>query len=1673
MSLLRRCWLLSTIRIFKRPNPWLFSLLSCVVCLGFLEITFSTPTSASPNSNASANTALEFFTFGDLETTFPKALQSLEERLPATLQPELQQLAKSSLFASLQKKGNSPLTRGELRTFIRAIYEVIRFSDIAVPYPWEGLDLSDPRYFEDPSPATKQEAVELFRFDAAPAPPQKVWAYSGNQSAILKWEEVKGASFYQVWRSSDPLTPLVKIEGVMVFGDHFEDFGLRNGKTYFYAVTAGNVLSESRFSDEVTCTPEAVLISIPTPGASRKIASARAQASAAAPPLGVPLAMGTLSATPGNGSVKLSWSSLAGATAYTVRRSTSSGGGYADFSGNSTPSTELTVTGLTNGTTYYFTAFASNATGAGPLSPEVSARPIAPPGAPSGVTATASNALVTLRWNAVPNATSYRVLRSTTRGGGYADFPGNSTSALSLVDSGLTNGTPYYYVIAAANASGQGVNSVEVSATPLPPPAPPTGVVSTPGNTSVTLRWTASPGATSYKVLRSLTPGGPYAEFPSNTTSATSLSVLGLTNGLPYYFVVTATNAGGTSPVSAEASGMPWGVLPTPTGLVAAPGNAVATLSWNAVAGATSYRIRRSTTSGTGFADFPGNVTSAVALTDTGLSNNTTYFYTVQALSASASSPFSAQTSVRPIPPPSSPLGLTVSLSGSSAVVRWSPVAGATAYRVLRSGTRGGPYSDFTGNVLTSTSLTVTGLATGSPYYFVVTASNAGGLSPLSTEVGALPVAGSVTATSGNARVTLRWNPVPDATSYRVLRSTTSGSGYSDFPNNLTTALTLTDASVSNGTVYYYVVQATNPTASSANSAQVVGRPVAPPTAPSGLTANAGVGSTRLRWTAVPGAASYIVYRSTQPNTGFAVFSGNTTTATLLNVAGLTNGTPYYFRVMASNAGGDSPLSSTVSAVPGASEAMVDADGDGVPDLWEVRRGSNPRGATSLPAFDALVDASLPASNPASKQFRTFQEAYDSLPLNSDYYAVVQVKRGLYESGLQMPTTPGSVLKKVAWVGELGASRATGLEGVQLSSLANWSLTSDTWIYGFVWEGKGDSVSAAAVSAQSVPAATSLPRVWMRNCIVRNWRMPWMGPPAVLNAGAEVELQHCTLSDCSSWEWGIDDYQSSAPILHQSGSLRILNSIVWDRDALSTAKGVSGDLAGLSIQTSIVQGSPKGGTHLDPKLTKGGWLTSSSSACFGKGSAGMAEFDIHRETRPAAAPDLGADQWLNTQAASGSLLPDWWKLWWFGTLQVNQTGDSNGDGRSELLEFAEATSPVVDQDGDGLPDWWEVYHFGNIGSQGALDDPDNDLRNNLVEFQQDTWPLYPETDYDGDSDGLPDWWEIRYFGSITAQNGEGDPDLDGRTNWEEYALDGTNPTQSDDTDRDGLPDWWEIRVFGSITAQTGNGDADRDGRSNRLEFLEGTDPLSTDYDYDGDQDGLPDYWEIQFFGSATAQNGSGDPDKDGIPNFEEYSWGSDPTETDQTYDGDGDGLPDYWEIRYFGSVAAHNAVSDPDKDGRNNLREFQEGTDPSQSQDFDGDGLDDALEIRLFGTLAETKLTDFDGDGLSNGLEMDTLRTNPASAMTAYGIHDAIAWRLGVFTTAAGWNLDSDLDGLSLLQELLRGTNPFAADSDGDGVLDGQDKAPLDSLVGATAPTGVPGAPILELFSPPGARPLP
>ncbi|HZM80550.1 MAG TPA: fibronectin type III domain-containing protein [Candidatus Limnocylindrales bacterium] len=271
----------------------------------------------------------------------------------------------------------------------------------------------------------------------------------------------------------------------------------------------------------------------------------------------VPAGPGNLRGTAADKSVALAWNSVSGATSYKLYRGTKSDGEVMNTPVATLTGTSFTDTGLTNGRTYFYFVQAFNSVGGGPLSDEITAVPVAgggggtAPAAPTGLNAVPGNGTVGLSWAASSGATSYSVYRGTSAGGEGTTAIATVTGT-SFTNTGLTNGTRYYYKVRATNAAGSSGLSAEVSAVPSAtgtPPRVPFGVVITPRTGNILLQWGFMSEATGYNVYRSTTPGA--ETLLVHVTSPTYIDT-GVTAGVTYYYQFTATNAGGESARTAE-----------------------------------------------------------------------------------------------------------------------------------------------------------------------------------------------------------------------------------------------------------------------------------------------------------------------------------------------------------------------------------------------------------------------------------------------------------------------------------------------------------------------------------------------------------------------------------------------------------------------------------------------------------------------------------------------------------------------------------------------------------------------------------------------------------------------------------------------------------------------------------------------------------------------------------------------------------------------------------------------------------------------------------------------------------------------------------------------------------------------------------------------------------------
>jgi hypothetical protein len=193
-------------------------------------------------------------------------------------------------------------------------------------------------------------------------------------------------------------------------------------------------------------------------------------------------------------------------------------------------------------------------------------------------------------------------------------------------------------------------------------------------------------------------------------------------------------------------------VIPSvPTGLTATPGNANISLSWTSSAGAVSYHLKRATVSGGPYT--LGASPNGTSVSDSSVTNGTTYFYVVSALNSAGESANSAEVSATPVlPVPATPTGLTAIAGDTQVSLSWTASSAATSYHVKRATVTGGPYTQVAAP--TGTTDIDTGRTNGPAYFYVVSAVNTAGESANSTEASATPVhvAADVTITVNPAQ---------------------------------------------------------------------------------------------------------------------------------------------------------------------------------------------------------------------------------------------------------------------------------------------------------------------------------------------------------------------------------------------------------------------------------------------------------------------------------------------------------------------------------------------------------------------------------------------------------------------------------------------------------------------------------------------------------------------------------------------------------------------------------------------------------------------------------------------------------------------------------------------------------------------------------------------------------
>jgi fibronectin type 3 domain-containing protein len=593
-----------------------------------------------------------------------------------------------------------------------------------------------------------------------------------------------------------------------------------------------------------------------------------------------------------------------------------------------------TDTEVTKGVTYYYQVSAVSGSGEGPWSNVVSATPLSLPSAPTSLNASIKNGLINLNWTAPLDGgapiTNYNIYRGLTSGDLL--LLATTDNVLKYVDSKVSIGIEYFYQVSAVNELGEGPRSEEVSATPIILVSEPLDLRAYARDGQVDLIWKVptdrGTSNISYRVYRGPATGAIFL-LVGQVDNQLNLNDTNVTNGVMYFYQVTAVSDTGEGPRSNETWAIPASgpASPNPVNIIA--GEEVIGLTW-------SESVDNSTPI-TGYNVYRGTISYQLSLlvelgdvlwySDNDASIGTMYHYRVSTVNRFGEGPMSYGVSAILVSPPSAPLAFQAFAGDSRINLTWeapvenggSPIVNYNIYRGVTSGDLS--FLAEVGNVLKYSDRMVTN---GVTYYYQIRALNAYKEGQLSFEAVAKPTTRPsaplhLRVIAEGDQIDLRWSaPVDDGgspiTNYYIYRGFETGN--LSFLEGVDNVLSYTDSTffpglpgLIPGLTYYYQVSAVNAPGEGPLSEESFVFLAIPPLPPENLTAVEEDGSVVLSWTAPlfdggEPILKYVVLRSRSGEPDKEVGRVSYDVLTFTDEAPWT-GVKYNYTVYATNAVGD------------------------------------------------------------------------------------------------------------------------------------------------------------------------------------------------------------------------------------------------------------------------------------------------------------------------------------------------------------------------------------------------------------------------------------------------------------------------------------------------------------------------------------------------------------------------------------------------------------------------------------------------------------------------------------------------------------------------------------------------------------------------------------------------
>lgn len=348
-----------------------------------------------------------------------------------------------------------------------------------------------------------------------------------------------------------------------------------------------------------------------------------------------------------------------------------------------------------------------------------------------------SSSQINLTWNDNSNnETGFKIERKT-GSNNYVQVGMVEANTATFSDTGRSNNVTYTYRVRAYNHEGYSNYSNEVSVTTVALPAAPSGLTAKVASSSrISITWKDnSNNETGFKIERK-TAGGSYTQIATVGVNATSYISTGLSNNTRYYYRVRAYNTAGNSNYSNETSAVTGTVPAAPADLAATTvSSSKIKLTWDDNSNnEEGFKIERRTSGGS-YRQIATTGSNSTSYTDSGLSNNTRYYYRVRAYNDTGASGYSSEAGARTEDLLSAPSDFEAEpLSWSKIRLTWDDDSNnETGFKIERR-TAGGSYKQIASVGSNTTSYTDTGLSSNTGYYYRIKAYNSSGYSDYSSE---------------------------------------------------------------------------------------------------------------------------------------------------------------------------------------------------------------------------------------------------------------------------------------------------------------------------------------------------------------------------------------------------------------------------------------------------------------------------------------------------------------------------------------------------------------------------------------------------------------------------------------------------------------------------------------------------------------------------------------------------------------------------------------------------------------------------------------------------------------------------------------------------------------------------------------------------------------------------